>query len=135
MIGNERSLEMIKVLVPIRTVSELNARTHWSVRARRAKVHRTSTRWALMACGPGQLPCKVTLTRIGRRDMDGDNLQGSLKAARDGVADWLRASDSDPRITWVYAQRRADRGGILGVEIQVEMVSVRSGEDDWREHS
>jgi hypothetical protein len=49
----------------------------------------------------------VTLTRVAPSNgLDGDNLQGSLKACRDGVADWLKVDDRDPRVTWLYEQRR-----------------------------
>jgi hypothetical protein len=48
----------------------------------------------------------VRLTRIAPRQLDDDNLRGSLKAARDGVADWLGVPDNDPRIRWDYAQEK-----------------------------
>ncbi|MDB5297798.1 MAG: Bcep22 hypothetical protein [Phycisphaerales bacterium] len=50
------------------------------------------------------LPCVVTLTRIGPRELDGDNLQGAFKAVRDMVALELGVDDADPRVTWEYAQ-------------------------------
>ncbi|WP_332815966.1 hypothetical protein [Ramlibacter sp.] len=118
---------MIRVLVPIKTISELNARCHWAARARRAKVHRESTYWALISCGVGMLPCSVTMTRLGAKDLDGDNLQGSLKATRDGVADWLKVADSDPRVTWIYAQRRPARRGTYAVEIEVRPCAQAAG--------
>lgn len=90
--------------------SVANAREHWSDRARRAKRHRNRARLELRALCvgsdfAGQL--RITLTRFGTRDLDGDNLQSAMKATRDGVADWLGADDSDARLTWVYEQARA----------------------------
>lgn len=49
----------------------------------------------------------VTLTRIRpsrRIALDDDNLRGSLKAVRDGVADALGIQDNDPHFTWHYLQ-------------------------------
>jgi hypothetical protein len=64
------------------------------------------------------LPLVVTLTRVAPSNgLDGDNLQGSLKACRDGVADWLGVDDRDPRVTWLYEQRR---GKEWSVEVHVE---------------
>lgn len=60
----------------------------------------------------------MTLTRIAPRELDGDNLQSSLKACRDGVADWLGVDDRDPRVTWSYAQRRG-APHYYAVEVQV----------------
>jgi hypothetical protein len=55
---------------------------------------------------PPAFPLVVTLTRVTPRELDdGDNLATSLKAVRDGVADYLGLrSDRDPRVAWRYAQ-------------------------------
>lgn len=95
------------VTVPLKTVSTLNKREHWAVRARRAKTERE----ALFLVTPKfPLPCVVTITRVAPRTLDDDNLRGALKSARDGIADRLGAKDNDPRITWVYGQRKGGRG-------------------------
>lgn len=52
----------------------------------------------------------ITLTRIAPRKLDGDNLQRSLKAIRDGVADVLRIDDGNERLGWRYEQRPAVKG-------------------------
>lgn len=76
------------------------------MKARRVKKEREAMHWALLPHRPA-LPCVVTLTRVApSAGLDGDNLQGSLKAARDGVADWMKVDDRDPRVTWRYEQRR-----------------------------
>ena len=78
---------MIKVLLPIKVVSVANLREHWSKRAARAKIHRSTAKTMLTQWGlHPELPVTVTLTRIGVKTLDGDNLQGACKAARDGVA-------------------------------------------------
>jgi hypothetical protein len=97
---------VICINVPVHVVSVMNKREHWSVKAKRAKLHRSAAHWALTSRQRPALPCVVTLTRIAPRELDGDNLQGGLKACRDGVADWLGLDDRDPRVTWQYGQRK-----------------------------
>lgn len=109
----------LSVTVPIRTVSESNARGHWASRARRACEQRAVVRFALLPSligirlahvWPHQTKASphfdVLLTRIAPRDLDDDNLRGALKACRDGVADALLLDDRSPWLTWVYAQER-----------------------------
>ena len=99
--------------------SVANLREHWSVKARRAKCHRGATYLQLRARAlEHAVPCTVTLTRIAPRPLDGDNLQSSLKACRDGIADFLKVDDRDPRVTWVYAQEKGQpKQQALRVEI------------------
>lgn len=100
-------------VVPIKTVSGLNAREHWRVRAKRVKAEREAVAWALSLTKPLRLPVTVTLTREGKRKLDSDNLQGALKAPRDEVAKWLGADDADPRIEWRYAQTTGKEYAVL----------------------
>lgn len=95
---------MITVTLPLRIVSTLNLREHWTKRHRRNQAHRK----AALAVPKAELPCTVKLTRIGLKILDGDNLQGGLKALRDGIADRLGVDDADPRVTWEYAQERGE---------------------------
>lgn len=104
---------MITCHLPIKTVSEANRRDHWAVKAKRAKSQRHTAAMLVPRFG---LPCAVTLVRIGPKALDTDNLNGALKAVRDGVADRLGIQDNDPRVTWRYGQKR----GPYGVEITLE---------------
>lgn len=82
----------------------------------RVKSERTSIHWALLGGPRPALPCTVLLVRVAPSDgLDSDNLQGSLKACRDGVADWLGVDDRDPRVAWRYDQRR----GPWAVEVEI----------------
>ena len=90
-------------ILPLRTVSRLNAREHWRVRQERSKAERTT---AAMMCPHFPVPCVVTLTRVGPRALDSDNLQGALKSIRDGIADRLKVNDNGPLVDWRYAQER-----------------------------
>ena len=117
-------LELVCSL-PLRLVSVMNAREHWARRARRAADHRAATRMALAAHGawPLRLPLDVTITRIAPRVLDGDNLQGAAKAVRDGIADALGVDDRDPRVRWIYGQRRGTPGQ-HAVELRIAEIRV-----------
>ncbi|MGE7136018.1 hypothetical protein ACQKIE_00095 [Luteibacter sp. NPDC031894] len=114
---------MIVVELPIKTVGGLNAREHWRKRAARVKAERHAAWFMLGRLGsPPVLPVIVTMTRKSAGVLDDDNLQGAMKAIRDGIADYLYVPDNDPRIQWRYAQERCKRGQ-FGVRIEVEAIS------------
>ena len=96
-------------LTGLTLVSRSNAREHWSTRHRRDQREAEALRRAWHTAGLSgwavPLPVAVTLTRIGGKPMDGDNLQSSLKAIRDAVAALIAIDDGDERITWRYRQR------------------------------
>lgn len=104
-----------KVALPIRIESEANRRDHWAARHRRFKGQQRTTLLLLSQAPKPPLPCTATLTRIGRRLLDGDNLAGGFKAVRDAIAHWLGIDDADPRVTWTYAQRA---GKTYGIEVE-----------------
>ena len=119
------STARVAISVPLRTGRGQNDREHWAAKARRVKAERQGMHWGMVTAAPGRqrfgslLPCTVTLTRVApSAGLDGDNLQGSLKACRDGVADWLGVDDRDPRVTWHYEQRRGGRGE-YAVEVSI----------------
>ncbi len=94
----------------LRLVSVANKREHWSKRAKRTKEHRAIALAAVHGSvhDPALLlqVTAVRITRIAPRQLDGDNLQSSAKALRDGIADALGINDNDPRIEWQYAQEK-----------------------------
>jgi len=107
---------MISLTIPgLRLVSEANAHEHWRHRAKRAEAQRAATlllaRTAL-ARGRPQLPLVVTITRLGPGKLDSDNLTGSAKHVRDGVAQALGIDDGDDRVTWVVGWRKAKGYGV-----------------------
>ncbi len=114
---------MIWLTLPIRAISEANARDHWAKKAKRVKLHRNGTGFAVavhLRETPMALPVDVHLTRQAPSGgLDGDNLVSSLKAVRDGVADALGVKDNDPRVTWHYAQAKSGKRGLWGVEIRI----------------
>ena len=121
---------MIRVVLPLRLVSEANARCHWSQKARRVKEHRQVTHMALagaVAALPAHaLRIQVLVTRIAPRKLDShDNLRVAAKGVVDGIADALGIDDGDPRMTWSYQQeiRRKERG-VQPYGVRIEIVTV-----------
>lgn len=102
-----KTIRELDFRVPIRTVSEMNCRDHWRVRLKRKQDQQLEMITVLHNNLRGrivELPCAVTLTRIGPRKLDGDNLQSSLKFCRDAIAKKLGVDDGSPEINWQYAQ-------------------------------
>jgi hypothetical protein len=97
--------------IPVRLISEANAHTHWRERQKRAKAQRAAAKAAMGEDIKGPPPpYTITITRIAPRRLDSDNLAGAGKHVRDGIADWLRIDDGDPRLTWHYEQRSEGAG-------------------------
>lgn len=119
---------VICVLVPVRIESEANRREHWRTVAKRKAWHRLHANAVLLMelgyrahwweVAP---PMTITLTRIGPRTLDDDNLASGFKAFRDGVADWLGIDDGDKRLTWRYAQRKG-KPKEYAAEVTIESV-------------
>ena len=84
------------VITPLRLASEANRSGKF-----RAYLGRKSAVKAAVASAfegvavPVQLPVTVTLTRLGGRKLDPDNLANSFKHVQDGVAAWLGIDDGD----------------------------------------
>jgi hypothetical protein len=111
--------------LPIATKSANNLHELPFARHRRVKAERAEVGTWLMVLFGRHPPLAVaqggrivvTLTRLGGRGLDSDNLAGAYKAIRDGVADWLGIDDGDDRIEWRYAQ---EPGGAKGTRVLVE---------------
>lgn len=105
----------MKYSVPITLPSLLNLRVHW----REMKGIKRQQRFAVKICmrdaviPPG--PLVVTITRVGPRKLDDDNLQGACKYVRDQIADIVGVDDGSPHYTWIYKQQT----GRYGVEIEI----------------
>jgi hypothetical protein len=123
---------MITYTIPIKTVSESNMREFWAVKAKRARTQRNTAR--IHSCVAfSRFPmckrsmshlltrCKVTLeitlTRIGKRKQDRDNMIGGMKHVIDGIADALEIDDGDERLDWQYKQ---EIGKTYGVRVEIK---------------
>lgn len=116
----------LEFLAPIRIESEMNKREHWRARKKRFSTQRFFVRLQFAGCPKDprwgfldEPPYIVTLTRIGPRTLDDDNLAGGFKAVRDEIAAILHIDDGDPRITWLYAQQRG-RAREYAIRIRIE---------------
>jgi len=90
---------VIRIDLPIKTVAGLNAREHYRARAARVKSERHAA-CVTVKVTKRPFPCVVTMTRLSPGTLDSDNLQGSFKAIRDGIADAYQLPDNDPRSTF-----------------------------------
>lgn len=110
-------MEPISLIVPVRTGTGLNDRSHWRVKAKAVKAERQATAWSTAGKKAPPVPCTVLLTRVGPSNgLDDDNLRGSLKGVRDEIAAWLGVDDRSPLVVWAYDQRR---GKSWAVEVTV----------------
>jgi len=118
---------MIKVTIPIKTVSEANTYEHWTKSSKRHKIQKDAVRVCLNGkLGDIRLSCKIKVTRIAPRRLDKDeNLPMSLKWIVDAVCDIIKPglkpgqADSDPGFDISYYQRKGDIREYQ-VEIEVE---------------
>ncbi|HEY6244582.1 MAG TPA: hypothetical protein VIX17_11570 [Pyrinomonadaceae bacterium] len=98
----------IEFSAPIRIVSEANDRSHWAVKHKRKTAQQGEMiiilRNVLRQNPKVTFPCVVTLTRIGPRRIDDDNLAGGCKFCRDAIAHELDIDDGDERIKFEYDQ-------------------------------
>ena len=106
---------MVKFHIPIRLLSLLNERMDWRKMARVKKKQRRVTRLCIHNCIIPPLPLTVTITRIGPRKLDDDNLQGACKYVRDEIAAKVGVDDGSTLYTWKYEQQK----GEYGVDVEI----------------
>ena len=117
----------VEVTLPLRTRSLTNQREHWAKRHRRSKQERGVAALVLRAHEVPGLPLEVELVRVAPRRLDSDNLTSSLKAVRDGVADWLGVDDGDERVRWTYGQRKGEpRQYLVEIAVTREVILCRN---------
>lgn len=100
------------LLIPIRTVSALNAREVWQAKAARTAKERKAAAKALATAPRVMPPCTVLITRVSPGiGCDDDNLAGAMKAIRDEIAVWLKVDDrKSQQVRYRYAQKRGEWG-------------------------
>lgn len=106
MINKLRSIDFM--VADLKTVSEANDRSHWTVKNRRKREQQELVAVAMQNALQGkriELPCTVKLTRIGPKKMDDDNLIRSCKGVRDVLAQKLGADDGSDQIKFEYHQQ------------------------------
>lgn len=100
----------VETTLAIRLTSTANLRAHPLRIWRLGKTQANAVAKALPGRILPPLPVTVTITRIGHRTLDTDNLAISAKAVRDAIARQYGVDDGDPRYTWEYAQEKAKPG-------------------------
>lgn len=113
--------------IPIKVISEANARDHWRVKNARKKAQQEETMVAMHNALRGRtidLPCTVKLTRVGAKTLDTDNLSGSFKGVRDCIAFKMSVDDGDvDKIQFEYDQVAI---GIREYSVKVEITTKES---------
>lgn len=109
----------------LRLDATLNARAHWSQTARKRAKERAVIDAALAHVNRTEGPWRITISRIGPRRMDDDNVTASAKGVRDAVARWLGIDDGDERATWIT---RAEVARGYAVRVQVDTQGRDNGE-------
>jgi len=73
--------------VPTKLISEANQREHWAIKTKRKKAQQRAVElyWLSQRFRVAP-PVVVTLTRVGVRKLDPDNLAGSFKHVQDAIA-------------------------------------------------
>ena len=128
----------MRIEIPMKTTSEANSREHWLKRTKRHTQQQFIVRLAFNQNRyQPTFPCEITLTRISPRKLDCDeNLPMSFKYIKDEIGAQLFPekvvtyknkngkvvqnkghADSDPRVTWKYAQ---ETGKIQAIRIEIQ---------------
>lgn len=115
--------EPITLSIPVHTESEANVREHWAKKAKRVRQQREAAFWAAMIArrkSPIPASMVIVLVRVAPRPLDGDNLQASMKAIRDGIAEGLdlRGDRESAVLNWLYEQRK---GGVGEYKVEVRI--------------
>src|SRR5271166_4432713 len=110
---------MMRFHIPIRLPSLMNTRMYWRRMAKVTKKQKEMTQVYLSIAknyaDVPPLPLLVTITRIGPRKLDDDNLASSCKYVRDQIAKMVGVDDGSDQYTWRYEQKL----GEYGVDVEI----------------
>ncbi len=130
--------------IPLKTISESNTKEHWTKSSKRHKGQQFFVRHLFSAEKKKiPMPCEITLTRISTRFLDAEeNLPMAFKWIKDEIgacnfpekvvtyitkkgksAKNKGHADSDPNVTWKYAQ---EKGKIHGIRIEIRALETVS---------
>lgn len=111
----------MKIHIPMKLPSLANERMHWRTLDRVKRAQKSFVQLAVSRAELPPLPAVVTLTRIGKRKLDSDNLASSFKYVRDQIASTMGVDDGSDLYRWCYDQRI---GKEYGIEIDIEPVEA-----------
>lgn len=107
----------MRFTIPLQLPSLANTRMHWRAMANLKKRQRAATALCMCQAGPvPPSPLLVTLTRVGPRRLDDDNLASACKYVRDAIAARVGIDDGSAEYTWRYEQRI---GKVYAVEVEI----------------
>lgn len=109
---------MLKFHIPIKLPSLANLGGKLRDKLRTKRLQREATMYCLVGLDLPPLPVTVTITRIGPRKLDDDNLAAACKYVRDQIAATFKEDDGSDRYTWKYEQRITSNKK-YGVDVQV----------------
>lgn len=81
----------LMIEMPIRIYSEANLSEHWTKKHKRKRIQQFLVKryYESANLGPYRLPVAITLTRMGQKLLDDDNLASGFKYVRDAIADCI----------------------------------------------
>lgn len=105
----------MRFTIPICLPSLANTRLHWRRMASLKKKQKKIAALSMNDVEIPELPLLVTITRIGPRKLDDDNLASACKYIRDQIATKVGVDDGSDLYTWRYEQRK----GKYSVEVEI----------------
>ena len=114
--------------IPLRLVSLANmSHKHWRTLSNTSRKQKEATHYCILnklveigwqehtvAKLPAP-PILITITRVGPRKLDDDNLASACKYVRDQIAAEVGVDDGSDLYTWRYEQRK----GAYGVDVEI----------------
>lgn len=107
----------MKFHIPIQLPSLANTRLHWRKMDAVKRRQKNETGLAMYGHVMPPLPLTVTITRVGPRRLDDDNLASACKYVRDQIAKAVGVDDGSDQYTWRYEQRIGE------YDVDVEIVT------------
>lgn len=112
---------LVDLELPLATRNDANGKhgAHWGAKAKKRKKERTGAHLRLLTVSVPKL-LRVTLTRLGGREMDFGGLVHALKSVQDGVAKRLKIDDATSGIAeWRFEQKPGgDRPEAVHVKVE-----------------
>ncbi len=109
----------MKCVIPLKLPSLMNTRMHWRAMAKLKKEQKAMVTLFMAGEKLPPLPAVVTITRVGKRKLDSDNLAACAKYARDSIAALYGVDDGSDKYEWVYKQKIGQ-----SYAVEVEIVSA-----------
>lgn len=108
--------------IPIVLPSLANTRMVWQRMARLKKKQKQAVSLCIRGLTIPPLPLIVSITRVGPRRLDDDNLASACKYVRDEIARKVGVDDGSDQYSWQYYQRTSSEYGV-----DVEIVTRGDG--------